>query len=129
MRCYNFPTFTTPSAFVDGMSYQEQLACIKKYIENEIETIKTIIGDCPEKIEEIEKKLSSLIEQVENIVDTNTILQLVEQKINEVINFVFFGLTDNGYFCAYIPESWSNVTFDTIIDCNSENYGKLVLKY
>src|SRR3712207_5007440 len=26
---------------------------------------------------------------------------------------VFFGLTDDGYFCAYIPDSWNDITFDT----------------
>lgn len=130
MEC--FPNFTTPSAFVDGMSYQEQLACIKKYIETEIDNIKQAIGDVPnlqEKVTELEKSLQDLIARVDGIVSGDTILQLVKEKINECVKFVFFGLTDNGYFCAYIPDSWDGITFDTISDCSSENYGKLVIKY
>lgn len=49
--------------------------------------------------------------------------------IEQAIKFVFFGLTDDGYFCAYIPKSWTGIQFDTIMDYTSENYGSLVLKY
>lgn len=42
---------------------------------------------------------------------------------------VFFGLTDDGYFVAYIPETWRDITFDTILDYDNANYGHLVLEY
>ena len=31
----------------------------------------------------------------------------------ELIKMVFFGLTDDGYFVAYIPDSWDDITFGT----------------
>lgn len=35
-----------------------------------------------------------------------------ESIIAEAIKMVFFGL-ENGYFVAYIPDSWSDITFGT----------------
>lgn len=52
----------------------------------------------------------------------------VNEIINDTIKQVWFGLTDSGYFVAYIPESWSDITFDTIDDYDDPNYGHLVLR-
>lgn len=53
--------------------------------------------------------------------------------IGELVKMVFFGLTDSGYFVAYIPESWSDITFKTTeYDINIPlfgEYGHLVLYY
>ena len=42
---------------------------------------------------------------------------------------VFFGLTDDGYFCAYVPESWSDIEFDTGATYGQYDYGRLILRY
>lgn len=42
---------------------------------------------------------------------------------------VFFGLTDDGYFCAYVPESWSDITFDTGAVYGRADYGRLILRF
>lgn len=53
--------------------------------------------------------------------------------VGELVNMVFFGLTDSGYFVAYIPESWDDIIFNTTgVDINLElqpEYGHLVLSY
>lgn len=53
--------------------------------------------------------------------------------IGEMVKMVFFGLTDSGYFTAYIPESWRDITFKTSeYDINIPlfgDYGHLVLIY
>lgn len=33
--------------------------------------------------------------------------------IGELVKMVFFGITDDGYFVAYIPESWEDIIFGT----------------
>ena len=48
--------------------------------------------------------------------------------ITQAVKMVFFGLDDTGRLVAYIPEQWAFV-FDTIIDYDSPDYGKLVIKY
>lgn len=42
---------------------------------------------------------------------------------------IFFGLTDDGYFCAYVPGSWSEIQFDTGAIYGTEEYGRLILRY
>ena len=42
---------------------------------------------------------------------------------------VFFGLTSDGYFCAYVPDSWSDITFDTGAVYGTETYGRLILRF
>lgn len=49
----------------------------------------------------------------------------------DLIKMVWFGLTDDGYFIAYIPESWDDIVFNTTeydisLDLQPE-YGHLVL--
>ena len=53
--------------------------------------------------------------------------------IGEMVKMVFFGLTDSGYFVAYIPEGWDEIIFNTTgldiqLDIEPE-YGHLVLSY
>ena len=52
--------------------------------------------------------------------------------VADMTKMVFFGLTDSGYFVAYIPESWDEVTFKTTgLDYTTElqpEFGHLVLQ-
>lgn len=49
--------------------------------------------------------------------------------ISAGIKQVYFGLTDDGYFCAYVPDSWSEITFDTGIVYGRSDYGRLILRF
>lgn len=52
--------------------------------------------------------------------------------IGELVKIVFFGLTDDGYFVAFIPDSWSDITFGTTgydLIIPGYEYGHLVLTY
>lgn len=49
--------------------------------------------------------------------------------ISDSIKMVYFGLTDDGYFCAYIPDSWNEITFDTGMVFGRSDYGRLILKF
>lgn len=52
--------------------------------------------------------------------------------IGNLVKMVFFGLTDDGYFVAYIPESWSDIIFNTTgydINISGMEYGHLTLSY
>ena len=52
--------------------------------------------------------------------------------VGDMTKMVFFGLTDSGYFVAYIPESWNDIIFRTTgfdTDYFGFDYGHLVLSY
>ena len=52
----------------------------------------------------------------------------IEQALARATRYVFFGLTEDGYFCAYVPAMWAFV-FDTDVNYDSENYGRLEIIY
>ena len=52
--------------------------------------------------------------------------------VGDLVKMVFFGLTDDGYFVAYIPDQWDEITFfttglDRIIP--GYGYGHLCIEY
>lgn len=52
--------------------------------------------------------------------------------VGNMVKNVFFGLTDTGYFIAYIPESWSDIIFNTTgldVTISDVDYGHLILSY
>lgn len=52
--------------------------------------------------------------------------------IGEAIKMVFFGLTEDGYFVAYIPEGWDDIIFNTAgldLTVPGIDYGTLILSY
>lgn len=42
---------------------------------------------------------------------------------------IYFGLTSDGYFCAYVPETWGDITFSTGAVYGTNEYGRLILRY
>lgn len=62
----------------------------------------------------------------------NWIVRNFDDIVGTMIKTVWFGLTDSGYFVAYIPESWQDVVFRTTgYDMTTElqpDFGHLVLQ-
>lgn len=50
------------------------------------------------------------------------IQKTIIEYLRNTARFVTFGLSDDGYFKAYIPDSWDNIDFSTDVD------GHLILK-
>lgn len=63
-------------------------------------------------------------EQIEKWVNDH-----LEDLYRLLVKQVFFGLTMDGRFCAYIPESWSDITFDTGAVFGRTDYGRLILRF
>lgn len=58
--------------------------------------------------------------------------QNMPQLIKSAIQLVWFALTDDGYFVAYIPDSWAEIIFNTTgldITIPGVDYGHLVLSF
>ncbi len=49
--------------------------------------------------------------------------------VGKIVKYVWFDLTDDGYFRAYIPDMWSFVNFDTELNMDDPDYGKLRLDW
>ena len=113
-----------PLVYDDSLSYYEVLCKVVHYINQLIETDKEIFED----IDELKNELATVQEWIDNF-DTSYIEQLISEAI---ATMVFFGLTDTGYFIAFIPDSWEEITFETTgwdVDITGIPYGHLCLGY
>lgn len=114
-----------PLVYDDSLSYYETLCKVVKYINDLIAQDKIIGND----LTEIKNDITTIQNWIDNF---NT--EYAEKIIADYIaTMVFFGLTDSGYFVAYIPENWKSIQFNTTgldieLDIQTE-YGHLVLSY
>lgn len=53
----------------------------------------------------------------------------LEWIYSQVVKQVYFGLTLDGYFVAYIPDGWDDIVFDTGYDESLDTYGRLILRW
>ena len=103
------------------------------------EAVKTLekLGSYDDRIESLENAIKQL--ERGNLPEemVNSIIEIVQKDIvdlvGEMVKFVFFGLTDDGRFVAYIPEPWNEIIFNTTeYDIRIEGvteFGRLVLSY
>ena len=52
--------------------------------------------------------------------------------VGELVKLVFFGITDDGYFVAYIPDGWDEIIFNTTgydLIIAGEDFGHLTLSF
>lgn len=100
-------------------------------LQTQISNLQTQIDEGNGDIQKIQDYLSSNQFINENL---DKLKKWIDENIIEVVSafvkYVFFGLTDDGHFAAYIPHTWDSITFDTGFDINNrETFGHLLLKY
>ena len=107
-----------------------------KELFNEVSSQSDWIENHQKEYEELKKLYDDLMSgnftpEMEEALYKWTVEHTVE-IIGQAIKTVFFGITDEGYFVAYIPDSWSDITFGTTgLDTFPENvdFGHLTLTY
>ena len=96
-----------------------------------LDTVLKILNDVTISVKEVHKILDDYVDTADKFLELyNAMLngdfpQPVQDAFNnwmrenaldivgELVHMVFFGLTDDGYFVAFIPESWDDITFGT----------------
>ena len=88
-------------------------------------------------------KVNQLYEWYQSLVDGNLTPEMIAainkwcsenliDLVGEMVKMIFFGINDDGYFVAYIPEGWTDITFGTtgLDDFPAGiDYGHLTLTY
>ena len=128
MAFFEFPhtrTYDTDLGWIikNIKSYNDAISALNEWIETntprleDLEAFKEALesGDLPEGVQAgIETWLTTHAAEV----------------IAAIIKNVYFGLTNAGYFAAYVPASWDEfLDFDTVMDGDNPLYGHLLLKY
>ena len=148
MTIYNYPNIAgiqkfrfwcqkvLPAVYDDSLSYYELLCKV-------VDKLNEVIAKDNEQSEVINiiaTELNGLKELFERFINSgfdDYYKEQVEKWISEHLEYIYrytikqiyFGLTEDGYFCAWIPESWDDIVFDTIMNYSSEHYGCLTLSY
>ena len=118
-----------PLVYDESLSYYEVLCKVVKYINDLIDSDKEIV----ENIGQLRTELATVQEWIDKF-DYEPLLATVKEMVDKYITAgVYFGLTNNGYFVAYIPEAWDKINFKTTgFDFNTPlqpEFGHLVLEY
>ena len=100
-----------------------QLEMLQRMLWN-INQIIGVMGEFAEQTGIVETQLSDLLDNINEYMS-----KWIEEYF--ALQMIWFGLTDDGHFVAYIPDSWDEIIFNTtgydiIIDVQPE-YGHLVL--
>lgn len=118
-----------PLVYDESLSYYEVLCKVVKYINDLIDSDKEIIED----IDALRADMTEVQQWIDKF-DYEPFLEMIKEEVNKYITAgVYFGLTENGHFVAYIPDAWDKITFNTTefdVELPIEpEYGHLVLNY
>lgn len=107
-----------------------------KSAEDAVKTLEEFMADSQDAFDQLNKLLDDIAagafpEEISNAI-RNYIVKNFYDIVGDMAKTVWFGLTDGGYFVAYVPESWDEITFKTTgydyeTDLQPE-YGHLVLQ-
>lgn len=103
-----------------------KLVCYADMLGQKIDLDHAAIDELERQFEEFKESgfLDYYEKQIEAWIDDNVAL-LFERFAKQV----YFGLTSTGYFCAYVPDSWEEIEFDTGMVPNRFDYGRLILRF
>ena len=133
---YNWCAGLIPSVYDESLTYYEQLAKILTVLK---ETI-AHLAETDAENKKLQELYNILKEQFDAFVDgryDDYYEELLKIWLDEngadflkknLLTGVFFGLTSDGYFCAYKPSTWEDVQFDTGAIYGTEEYGRLILR-
>ena len=125
--------------FPHTRTYDSDLGWLIKHVNTYDETINALnawIAENEPKLNDMETLYQSLISGdlpagVQQGINKWMELHAID-LVGELVKMIFFEITDDGYFVAYIPESWNDITFATTgfdVVISGYDYGHLVLKY
>ena len=132
-----------PLEFDDSLTYYELISKIYEYLNNVMKDVKQVeeilntynvtieqlqndVAYCKSEIEKIQngEYTEQYIDSLSKWIDDN-----LQKMVAKIVKYVIFGLTNDGHFCAYIPDSWNFIHFDTIADTSDELYGHLLVEW
>lgn len=125
-----------PAVFDDSLSYYEVVCKLVKSLNDD----KDLLNQMVETLNLHSEQIATIQEWINNFPNDTTLANLeiyINQWVNQnleyifgtVVKQVFFGITVDGYFAAYIPQSWNDIIFDTGFNYNLDTYGRLILRW
>lgn len=120
-----------PLVYDDSLSYYEVLCKVVEYINNIIADMK----EAGKEIQDLQAELKQVQQWIDNF-DTSYLEDLIQKYL---ANMIYLDISPSGYIIYNIPQTWSDITFNTTgLDISNEQlsdaghvanyeYGRLVL--
>ena len=129
-------TPTIPSLYGDVDSQEERIKRLCMELHKLVEYADYLgenINIDHEMIQQLEDAFQKFMESGFNDYYKQQVAAWISANFQTIMNgllghMLFFGLTQDGYFTAYIPEDWAFV-LDTVADYSSNDYGRLEIVY
>ena len=129
-------TWTIPKLYWDAFSQEQRIHAICKQLAKIIGYADYISNQVNENSTDI-SELQNLFEQFMESGFDDYYAEQNERWINDNLAYLFetlakqvyFGINEQGYFTAYIPESWDDIVFDTGAQYGIDTYGRLILRW
>lgn len=128
------PGNVIPEVFGEAISYEDKIIALLRWMQSRHYITQDQYDELAEQVEQLRDEFDQFKESgfqdyyeqlLKDWIDAN-FADILTEGIKSV---VFFGLTLDGYFTAYIPQSWSEIIFDTGAVYGSDEYGRLILYY
>ena len=82
------------------------------------------VNDCYAEVEKLinGEYIETYVQALATWIDNN-----LQVMVSKIVKYVWFEVNEDGYFVAYIPDTWDFIDFDTEMNPDNEDYGKLAL--
>lgn len=82
------------------------------------------VNDCYTEVEKLinGEYIETYVQALATWIDNN-----LQVMVSKIVKYVWFEVNEDGYFVAYIPDTWDFIDFDTEMNPDDEDYGKLAL--
>ena len=104
----------------------DKLICYAEFLGININDYANIVEELQREFDEF--KASGFLDYYEQQLNA-WINEHMPEIIAKSVKMVYFGLTLEGYFVAYIPDSWKEIIFDTGMVYGEDTYGRLLLRW
>lgn len=101
-----------------------QQTTFENNINIKINELTTRVDECYAEVEKLinGKYIETYVQALATWIDNN-----LQVMVSKIVKYVWFEVNEDGYFVAYIPDTWDFIDFDTEMNPDSEDYGKLAL--
>lgn len=128
-------TFIIPKMYWDAFSLEQRYHALCKTLSKLI-TYADMLGLNVTELGDLYETLADDFEAFKEHGFDDYYRDQIEQWVNDnletlydlIFRQVWFGLTLDGHFVAYLPSSWNDVFFDTGFDYSLDTYGRLILR-
>lgn len=121
---YQQETNQTITDFTSNITNQQ--TAFESNITKQVNELDVKVQECYDEVQKLinGEYIDNYVKALAEWIDNN--LQVMVAKI---VKYVWFAINTDGYFVAYIPDKWDFIDFDTELDPDDEDYGKLALSW